>query len=434
MYTKTWQVTCVLVLVAYNTSSGVMTSTCQKGWFGPKCEYKCHCRDTSPCNPVDGFCQLGCDREWFGPACQYVSLRFKVLNKSIRRQNWLADKDDSTCNSKNTDEVLVRLRTPSPLDRIRVAVRDPDHLNSLVVSHYGISAPRKRIYCENPRRVKISSTIQDIYCSTSERISRVALSGSGVNSLCSLYISGGRSFAQKQPAGSETDGLYPVDRSNDTLKKPFALFNRCTSTSYKYDIVSWNISFPSPVEVSKFLLIYKLLSYEGNRGLISVAFHVRAMSSDRTDQLYEYSRKDFGARNYSIVIPSPRIQFAVSKVEVFAKTGRMDKPLCEVEIFGDCPFGFYGLTCSKQCNTSCYGSDHACDPFDGTCDSCSPGYTGRQCGLPCPLHKYGLECLQNCSSNCAGQHKLCHHIDGHCTNGCVSGFRGALCDQICPLG
>ncbi|KAK3796205.1 hypothetical protein RRG08_000323 [Elysia crispata] len=44
------------------------------GWFGPDCQYECHCARSAPCDKVDGSCSSGCHQDWFGPACQYVNL------------------------------------------------------------------------------------------------------------------------------------------------------------------------------------------------------------------------------------------------------------------------------------------------------------------------------------------------------------------------
>ncbi|KAK3783400.1 hypothetical protein RRG08_033663 [Elysia crispata] len=43
---------------------------CDEGWFGDRCQFKCHCLDGDDCDN-NGFCSRGCDPSWFGPACQY---------------------------------------------------------------------------------------------------------------------------------------------------------------------------------------------------------------------------------------------------------------------------------------------------------------------------------------------------------------------------
>ncbi|KAK3786517.1 hypothetical protein RRG08_046412 [Elysia crispata] len=44
---------------------------CENGWFGPDCQYQCHCVGSAPCGREDGSCSLGCHKDWFGPDCQY---------------------------------------------------------------------------------------------------------------------------------------------------------------------------------------------------------------------------------------------------------------------------------------------------------------------------------------------------------------------------
>ncbi|GFR79270.1 scavenger receptor class F member 2 [Elysia marginata] len=95
----------------------------------------------------------------------------------------------------------------------------------------------------------------------------------------------------------------------------------------------------------------------------------------------DFTYRDPGgpAQDLYTVVPSPRNRSLVSGVRIDVGPGKDILTLCEVEAFGDCPFGTYGFGCSKQCSMGCAGSDHACDQFDGRCDSCRPGYVGKYC-------------------------------------------------------
>ena len=44
---------------------------------------------------------------------------------------------------------------------------------------------------------------------------------------------------------------------------------------------------------------------------------------------------------------------------------------------------------SKLCSRSCGGSDHACDPSTGDCNTCDPGYTGTACEVSKCLSRLG---------------------------------------------
>ena len=49
----------------------IAQAPCTNGWFGPNCQYQCHCAESGTCDKHDGFCSSGCHQDWFGPACQY---------------------------------------------------------------------------------------------------------------------------------------------------------------------------------------------------------------------------------------------------------------------------------------------------------------------------------------------------------------------------
>ncbi|KAK3786162.1 hypothetical protein RRG08_038354 [Elysia crispata] len=52
-------------------SHGQSKPQCSVGWYGPNCQYQCHCAGSAPCDKHDGSCRSGCEKGWFGPACQY---------------------------------------------------------------------------------------------------------------------------------------------------------------------------------------------------------------------------------------------------------------------------------------------------------------------------------------------------------------------------
>ncbi|KAK3756691.1 hypothetical protein RRG08_057955, partial [Elysia crispata] len=99
------------------------------GWFGPDCQYQCHCAGSAPCDKHDGSCSSGCHRAWFGPACQYdvdtstlARMGFTVNGNFNPR--WLTDNKDTTCNRGTLRSVTVTLDTPIPLTWLRVVVSD----------------------------------------------------------------------------------------------------------------------------------------------------------------------------------------------------------------------------------------------------------------------------------------------------------------------
>ncbi|XP_062567735.1 multiple epidermal growth factor-like domains protein 10 [Saccostrea cucullata] len=105
--------------------------------------------------------------------------------------------------------------------------------------------------------------------------------------------------------------------------------------------------------------------------------------------------------------------------------------LCEVEVRGCAKAGVYGSNCNIPCPENC--QENKCDILNGTCQGCSPGWTGKMCHLKCPLGFYGLACKDHCEGHCR-ENLTCHHVTGRCEGGCADGWIGRLCDEPCKGG
>uniref|UniRef100_A0A2C9L432 Uncharacterized protein n=1 Tax=Biomphalaria glabrata TaxID=6526 RepID=A0A2C9L432_BIOGL len=99
--------------------------------------------------------------------------------------------------------------------------------------------------------------------------------------------------------------------------------------------------------------------------------------------------------------------------------------LCEVEIYGECPFGTWGLACDKACPAEC--SDW-CHQGDGSCNTVCGGQSDPPlCTKNCVSTKWGLNCASSCSDHCVDQ--LCHRLTGECSQGCHGYEDPPLCTQ-----
>lgn len=67
-----------------------------------------------------------------------------------------------------------------------------------------------------------------------------------------------------------------------------------------------------------------------------------------------------------------------------------------------CPRGFYGESCSKECDCKNNGS---CNPQTGKC-ICERGWHGADCNTPCRPDKYGVNCNQDCPACVHGKNYL----------------------------
>ncbi|GFN80342.1 dendrite extension defective protein 1 [Plakobranchus ocellatus] len=61
-----------------------LSDMCTEGWFGARCEYKCHCLNGAACN-ASGDCEDGCADGWFGPSCQYRKDKssYRAISKAL---------------------------------------------------------------------------------------------------------------------------------------------------------------------------------------------------------------------------------------------------------------------------------------------------------------------------------------------------------------
>ncbi|KAK3775567.1 hypothetical protein RRG08_063665 [Elysia crispata] len=245
-------ITVLVVIATLALHSGCQAQTpCTDGWFGPNCQYQCHCAGSAPCDKLDGFCSSGCQQNWFGPACQYDRMVYSG-------PEWLTDSDDTTCNTGNTQPVTVTLDTAIPLTWVRVVVTGAGDLNQIQLN-YELPASSPLQACPGLRKASVDDLTLDIECSTTEPVTAVYLFGSGISGLCSLYISGGRNVALKQralqsskfePSTTNWNAGYAVDGTTGG-NTPFT----CTHT--QLDTASpgwWTVTFSQAVDVTRFLI------------------------------------------------------------------------------------------------------------------------------------------------------------------------------------
>ncbi|KAK3797378.1 hypothetical protein RRG08_066331 [Elysia crispata] len=452
---------------------------CEDDWFGPDCQYQCHCVGSAPCNKHDGSCSSGCHRDWFGPACQYSKMAFRVYNQNLREMRWLTDSNDTTCNKWEHSTLSVALNTAIPLSWIRVVVKD-------TVKNFTIFLKFK----DSNQTLKCGSSAivddrtYDIVCNTHDLVKDFYLSGAGVKSLCSLYISAGRNVALKQQTEQSStyktwisshavDGKLDIPDNEDSQKAT------CTRTKWR-DPGWWRLTFSQPANVSMFSIYnrrnpsWKYCCEQRLKG-----FHLTALDSQKV-LLYEYIDQETERADMYIVRPHSMIK-NVRVVQIEKGHPNWYLALCEVKVFGElsCGDGRYGLGCERRCNcvnqASCFvhsggcpsgcaagyigedcsvcltgrygsgcaeicsekcgGDGNLCEQSGGACNQgCDPGYAGTHCQFLCPNGKYGPGCSESCNTECGGLTNACHHINGTCSYGCDAGYRGSMCDTECEAG
>ncbi|XP_056013132.1 receptor-type tyrosine-protein phosphatase kappa-like isoform X2 [Ostrea edulis] len=94
--------------------------------------------------------------------------------------------------------------------------------------------------------------------------------------------------------------------------------------------------------------------------------------------------------------------------------------LCEIQVFG-CNATVYGDKCNKPCPDNC--QEKHCDVLKGACLGCVAGWRGNHCDQICESSFYGEGCKHSCSDFCTA--RTCHHITGDCV--CQPGWAGTNC-------
>ncbi|KAH9487934.1 hypothetical protein Btru_067345 [Bulinus truncatus] len=118
-----------------------------------------------------------------------------------------------------------------------------------------------------------------------------------------------------------------------------------------------------------------------------------------------------GTEKFTITLPNATL---IKKIHLLQRSTDI-MTVCQVEAYGDCMHGTYGLTCSETCKSNCVRQ--ICDPMNGNC-------------LECPLSKHGTKCHLNCPKECVGG---CSLFSGQCKK-CQPKFMGATCQEQCSPG
>jgi len=92
-----------------------------------------------------------------------------------------------------------------------------------------------------------------------------------------------------------------------------------------------------------------------------------------------------------------------------------------------CKPGLFGARCGQICSSGCIESmdgNTYCGFDTGFCeiDYCRAGFYLPTCAANCP---------RNCQVNSIDGLKYCDILSGECSHGCLPGFYGTMCNQIC---
>uniref|UniRef100_A0A0B7B5B8 Fucolectin tachylectin-4 pentraxin-1 domain-containing protein n=1 Tax=Arion vulgaris TaxID=1028688 RepID=A0A0B7B5B8_9EUPU len=394
------------------------STACDSGWFGTGCMYKCQCLgNTCPVNDQCSSCQTG----YYGPACQYVDISQVSMLPSV--QPSLTDNNDATCLPANSNLVSldVTWNTAYPFTWMRITFQNPNSVN--MINAFAVTFNSTQVPCSNLRIAAVNNQTLDIHCEQIGLVSQVTLMGSGVSSLCSIYVSGGRDVALRQnTTQSSTYATYGSDKAVDGNTDPqFSITNTCTATNLETN-PSWSVRFSIPEAVNRYVLYNRDTNPER-----LVNFNFTSLNSANA-VVYNYMDASTTPLSvYTIVTTTA----TVSTVTIQLSGTNKLLTICEFEIYGDsaCAVGMYGRNCEKMCN--CANNNDPCFVSTGGCPSgCAPGYLGESCTQICNPGKYGAQCGLSCSQNCMGSGTACSNIDGTCLQGCKTGYKPPTCQEL----
>lgn len=411
----------VLIIAA----SVFLTEACNSGIFGSRCQFKCHCENNG-CDS-NGECTngRGCADGWFGPLCQYQDIAYHTRTISTSQGHdgrVVTDGDDDSC-LKNINYVIVDLWSGARLNWLQLKGEDIGDVSIQYKSvRSGSGFPRT---CQDMRTVRNGNNLIDVFCQTDVNAEVFNVSWTGVSTLCTLHVSGGRNVAVNEPATQSSTksfiqvGLAEASRAVDGNTDTNLYHKSCAHTENN-TLPYWALHLSTPQHVNRFVVTNRLDVGESFRpdccpeklkGFNLKAFDVNGRQLiDFTDQLtkpqviYNISSPDY---------------LNVSTVNISVLNTEHVLVICEVELFGYdiCPSGKYGPECMFTCH--CLDATEACHVESGSCRSgCPSGYQGPDCQLDCrPGQTLPAGCTEHPCKNCVNLE--CDSVTRKCLKGCV---------------
>ncbi|GFN88996.1 fucolectin-related molecule, partial [Plakobranchus ocellatus] len=168
------------------TLASPTTAKCrERGWFGSKCQYMCHCENGLQCDRTTGACPGKCERGWFGPACQYERIRFSDFDETKPPSptfSVLSDDQQTTCIGSPERAFIDLWSYNYALTWLRIQGSSAEDLSELQFSP--LKGPA--FSC---RSAIVDSTTVDFFCHNAESSILLAIWNPKKAVLCSVYIS-----------------------------------------------------------------------------------------------------------------------------------------------------------------------------------------------------------------------------------------------------
>ncbi|KAH9494749.1 hypothetical protein Btru_017787 [Bulinus truncatus] len=216
---------------------------------------------------------------------------------------------------------------------------------------------------------------------------------------------------------SENNIVYDASKAVDGDTNANFSQNRCSHTQGGDKTPTWSVRFNSS-EITRYIL-YNRNSFQARLD----GFNLEAKGEGGEKLTYKDNTST--SLVYTVL---DSLKHNVTNVTIIVKDkADLILTLCEVEIYGACDKGYYGVNCTQKCPNNC----DECHATYGQCYRCQPGFWGENC-IVCPVGQWGVNCNMTCSKNCEGNN--CDKVNGHCNNDCLAGYQPPDCDKICIDG
>uniref|UniRef100_A0A2C9KG71 EGF-like domain-containing protein n=1 Tax=Biomphalaria glabrata TaxID=6526 RepID=A0A2C9KG71_BIOGL len=389
------------------------------------CVLPCHC--TTSCNNglCSGFGQ--CQSGWFGPRCQYNDLaKAKDATVILPQRNAsinLNDSNDDTC-EYNVSDVTVTWGTNYPLTWIRLITNKLDYYPNVRIRYKTNVSDTDFTSCKQQKLQFATDSTFDVWCQDKVNVMAIKIEGKFA-SLCSLYISGGRNFAYGQKAVlvsnyEENGNIYNFSEAVDGDT------DRVDIDRFRFKIgTNLSITLSQPVVMTRVVIYHHVRFLNEWQGLLSLE-----LFNKRDSPWFRYSidtREGEAIRTGVILTPATT---QTERISIRAKHPLILSALTEVEAYGECPPGYWGLLCVNKCPDVCTSD---CRVENGQCTSFCFGYSDPpECLTACSNDHLGVNCLQTCPKKCL--HSSCDSYSGLCNQGCLGHSNPPVCDLECIKG
>uniref|UniRef100_A0A2C9L2A2 Uncharacterized protein n=1 Tax=Biomphalaria glabrata TaxID=6526 RepID=A0A2C9L2A2_BIOGL len=337
---------------------------CGKGWFGEACQFKCHCQ--SDCDK-EGLC-IGnnprCENLWFGTRCQYQDLStISGATITTNVSQWLTDRNIQTCNNDtNLQSVTIVWNTEYWFTWMRIVLKPSAHLKSIDVQ-FNQHSTSQMLNCTK-FLLNTSSPTLEIHCTLEFLVRQITITAAA--DLCDIYISGGVNFALRQMVCQSSNYSYSKYYALHAVDGDMNTFSHTEHEPRPYLFVT----LPKPRLVNRIVLYNRMFdAYNVSVGERLKNFELQGLDENNST---EFSFKDSNTSplyNYTVVIAGKRMNTMLvnaSSADTYYGAKRQLPVLTirELEIYGECLPGTWGLYCNQSCPSYC---PVTCTQEEGSC-------------------------------------------------------------------